>query len=325
MEFYAFRTQLWPPPPQYTEDNVPSLTGKVFIVTGGNTGVGFELIKILFSKGARVYMASRSETKAQAAIKAITALLTPTSGEIKYLHLDLADLSTIKASAEDFSRQETELHVLWHNAGISPVPPGSKTPQGHDLSIGTTCLGPYLFTQFLIPQLRQAASHAPQASVRVIFTASRMIDWNAPHGGLVLSECWSPSQDPIRTYAASKAGAWFLSSVFARTLISDGIISVTQNPGNLRGHMWDNVNKALVWMLRPVLHHPRFGAYTALWTGLSKDLTMEDTGRYAIPWGRWHPRPRQDVLDAMKSRSEGGTGGADEFWKWCADETRPYL
>ena len=89
--------------------------------------------------------------------------------------------------------------------------------------------------------------------------------------------------------------------------------------------MWEDVNKALVWILSPLLHPPKFGAYTELWAGLSQDVTMEDTGRYAIPWGRWHPRPRQDILDAMKSSSQGGTGLAEEFWKWCDDQTRVYL
>ena len=325
MAFYAFRTQLWPPAPEYIEDNVASQAGKVFIVTGGNSGVGLELVKMLYSKGARVYMASRSAAKAQVAITAVKAFPTATPGEVKYLHLDLADLATMKASAEEFSRQETELHVLWHNAGVTQVPLGSKTPQGHDLSFGTTCLGPFLFTQLLQSQLRRAAATAPKASVRIIFTGSRLIDENAPQGGLVLSECSVPSQDKIRIYASSKAGAWFLSSVFARSVRSAGIVCVTQNPGNLRGNMWENVNKTLVWALSPVLHHPKFGAYTALWAGLSRDVTMDDTGRYAIPWGRWHPKPRQDILNAIRSKSEGGIGLADEFWEWCEDQTRPYL
>lgn len=325
MAFYAFRTQLWPSSPEYTEENVPSQANKVFIVTGGNAGVGLELVKILYLKGARVYMASRSETKALDAIKEIQALPAATPGEVKYLHLDLADLATVKSAAEQFGRQESKLHVLWNNAGISPVPVGGKTAQGHELSIGTTCLGPSLFTKLLLPQLQQAAATSPKASVRVVFTSSRLVDSNAPQGGLVLSECSEPSKDPIRVYAASKAGAWFLGSIFAQKLKSDGIVSVTQNPGNLRGNMWEDVNKALVWALSPLLHPPKFGAYTGLWAGLSQDVMMEDTGRYVIPWGRWHPKLRQDILDSMKSRSQGGTGLAEEFWKWCDDQTRVYL
>jgi NADPH:quinone reductase-like Zn-dependent oxidoreductase len=61
MTFRALYTQLFPPAPPLTEDNVPSQRGKVFIVTGGNSGVGFELCKILYTTGATIYMTSRSE------------------------------------------------------------------------------------------------------------------------------------------------------------------------------------------------------------------------------------------------------------------------
>lgn len=269
-------------------------------------------------------MASRSETKARTAIKEVKALETETPGEVRFLHLDLADLASVKSAAEELTRQEPKLHVLWNNAGISPVPTGGKTAQGHDLAIGTTCLGPFLFTKLLLPLLRQASASSPEASVRIVFTSSRLVDTNAPQGGMILSECWAPSQDPVRVYASSKAGSWFLSSIFAEELRESGIISLVQNPGNLRGNMWENVNKLLVWALSPILHHPKFGAYTELWAGLSPDVTVEDTGGYAIPWGRWHNKPRQDILDSIKSRSEGGSGLAQEFWKWCDDQTRAY-
>ena len=49
-------------------------------------------------------------------------------------------------------------------------------------------------------------------------------------------------------------------------------------------------------------HSPRCRAYTELWAGLSDDVGMEDGGRYAIPWGGWHSKPRKDILDALKSK-----------------------
>ena len=64
---------MYPPSPHFTEKDLPSLVGKVFIVTGGNAGVGLELVKILFSKGGTVYMAGRSATKIAAEIEAIQA------------------------------------------------------------------------------------------------------------------------------------------------------------------------------------------------------------------------------------------------------------
>ncbi|KAG4410859.1 hypothetical protein IFR04_016004 [Cadophora malorum] len=65
------RNQWFPPKPQFTEEDVPSQIGKVFIVTGGNTGVGYALIKLLYGTGATIYMASRNKDKATKAIQDI--------------------------------------------------------------------------------------------------------------------------------------------------------------------------------------------------------------------------------------------------------------
>lgn len=324
MAFYAARTQLFPAAPKYTEDDYPNQKGKVFIVTGSNTGIGFALAKVLYSKEARVYMATRTKAKALAAIKEIESIPTSTPGELRYLPLNLADLSTIKATAEEFQRQETELHVLWNNAGIGLIPQ-ELTPQGHDLYIATMCIGPHLLTQLLLPQLRRAAANSPKSSVRVVWTGSRLMDADSPPGGLVLAECTNPVPNQTsRSYASSKAGNYFLGAIFAKKLKDDGIVSLTINPGNLRTQTYDRLPKALVWLISPLLYHPKFGAYTGLWAGLSEEVTMEDTGRYGIPWGRWHPKMRQDLLEAVKSKDEGGTGGAGEFWEWCEAETKKW-
>jgi retinol dehydrogenase-12 len=72
-----------------------------------------------------------------------------------------------------------------------------------------------------------------------------------------------------------------------------------------------------------MLHHPKFGAYTELYAGLSADISPEGNGLYVIPWGRIFV-PRQDLVDAMKSKEEGGTGNAAAFWEWCEAETARY-
>lgn len=129
--FRSFRAQSYPPPGRLRGKNLPSHTGKVFIVTGGSSGVGFELVKILCTVGATVYVMKRHESRALAAIKAIesssvagvTEATTTTSktampGVLRYIHLDLADLSTIPASTAAFLAAESRLDVLWNNAGV---------------------------------------------------------------------------------------------------------------------------------------------------------------------------------------------------------------
>lgn len=318
-------SQFFPPAPSLTEKNLPSQEGKVFIVTGGASGIGFELSKILYHAGGKVYIAGRSEAKALESIKSIKSSTSTsrsstqsTKGQLAFLYLQLEDLSTIKASVENFISKESKLDVLWNNAGVSLPPQGSKSVQGYELQLATNCLGPLLFTQLLLPALKSAPS------ARVVWTASQVVDMSAPKGGINLADLTSTPKDQAKNYALSKTGNWFLASEFAREVSATGILSLVQNPGNLK----TNLLRHAIWMkyaAYPLLHNAKMGAYTELWAGLSPELTTDNgSGAYVLPWGRLHPSPRGDLLEALKAEEEGGTGVAHEIWKWCIDQIAAY-
>lgn len=323
----GFFTQLFPPSPNFTEENTPSLEGKVFIVTGGNRGIGLELVKILYAKGGTVYIASRSPTKISNEIEVIKSIPTVTPGHIKSLILDLSDLTTISSCASTFLAQESRLDVLWHNAAITRGPVGSTTVQGHEIHMGTNCLAPFLLTKLLLPMLLQTAKYSPEASVRVVFTSSGVIEVAGPPGGLSLAELvpGNYSKDITSNYSSSKAGNWFLASGFDRITRGDGIVCVAHSPGTLKTTTWDGAPWSMRMMMAPFMHEPKMGAYTELWAGLSPEVKSEDGGRFAIPWGRWHPSPKRGHLESLKSKKEGGTGLSDEFWEWCDKQTMGYL
>jgi hypothetical protein len=141
-------TQLFPPAPHFTEAQTPSLAGKVYIVTGGNSGVGRELVKILYAKGGTVYVAGRTLTKIESAIEEIKAEVAATqtkdstaAGQLHSLIIDLGNLSTIAPCVSTFLAKESRLDVLFNNAGLSRQAAGSVTTQGHEIHMGTNCLG----------------------------------------------------------------------------------------------------------------------------------------------------------------------------------------
>ena len=277
-----------------------------------------------------MYIAGRSEAKARQSIEQIKSLVPDAPGKLEYLHLELDDLSTIKASVQDFQAKESKLDVLWNNAGVSLPPLGSTSKQGHELQLATNCLGPFLFTQLLFPSLHAAVQSSPLGSVRVVWTSSQIVDLSAPKHGPTMADITSPPMDKTKNYVTSKMGNWFLASEMARTGATTdspthGILSVTQNPGNLstdllRHALWMKI------MSKPLLYPPRLGAYTELWAGLAPELTLEaHGGAYIVPWGRLHPAPRADLLEALKSTAEGGTGTAMEFRAWCERQTTDYM
>ena len=319
-------SQFFPPNPTLTEANLPSQEGKVFIVTGGYSGVGQELCTILYQSGGKVYLAGRSEAKAQEAINHIKGLQTKSPGEIIFLQLSLDDLATLKPAVETFTSSESRLDVLFNNAGVSNPPKGSVSAQGIELQMATNCLGPYLLTELLLPTLRSTAKASSPGAVRVVWTSSVVVDVSVPKSGIDFQDLTTVHDYQQQNYLNSKVGNWLLADALATRVGAgkDNILSVTQNPGNLKTGLLRHVSALVGILTAPLLYSGRMGAYTELWSGLSSDLTVDDGGSYILPWGRKHPSPRPELLAAMKSKEVGGTGVAAEFVEWCDERVADY-
>lgn len=307
-------TQYWPPAPTFTEKDVGSQAGKVFIVTGGNQGVGLELIKMLYPTGAVIYMASRSRERAEEAIKGVTSADPSSAARLKFLHLDLDDQNIVRRAAKTFSEQESRLDIIWNNAGIGAVPVGSKTKQGIEAHMGVNVIAPLLFTQLLLPKLQAAAASSPRNSVRIIWAGSWMMEGRSPTGGYKLEDLEKGgTNDPYINYATSKAANWMLADEAAKRYGKDGIISVVQNPGNLKTHIYDTQPKLMMFFVNNLLlYPPKLGGYTELFAGFSPDITEKHQGGVIIPWGRIQERnPRNDIYEALEK------GKGKELWDWC--------
>lgn len=134
----------------WTTANMPDLTGKVIIVTGANSGIGFEAAKEFAWKGAHTILACRSMDKAQAALAALQAEIPQAKAEI--MQLDLASLASVRQFAEAFKANYDQLDVLVNNAGIMMVPYG-RTADGFERQFGTNHLGHFALTGLLFDLL----------------------------------------------------------------------------------------------------------------------------------------------------------------------------
>ncbi|KAI1158691.1 NAD(P)-binding protein [Nemania serpens] len=306
-----------------TEKNCPDQTGRVFLVTGGYAGVGFELCKILYAHNATVWIAGRSESKALEAISNIKKSLPDSSGSLNFLRLDLSDLSTIKPAVDSFTAEEARLDVLVNNAGVMYPPKGSVDAQGHELQVGTNCLGHYLLYQLLLPLLtRTASTSSVTASVRVLWAASVAVHVSTPHPqGIVLEANGAPSDQGVTAnYSQSKVGNVFLARECAKATPETGVVHAAFNPGNLRSELqrhWTGIGHWFTdtFLLYTAIH----GAYTELWAALSPELTLDKSGAYVYPWGRFGSLP--DGVEASITE----TGVAARFVEWCGNQTKPFL
>ncbi|KAG9622101.1 oxidoreductase, partial [Aureobasidium melanogenum] len=151
------------------EKDTPDLSGKVIIVTGGNTGLGKESV-LQFAKHnpSQIYLAARTESKARSAIEDIKSQVP--DAKVEFLSLDLSDFDSVKAAADSFKQKEQRLDILLNNAGIMSVP-YSTTKQGYEIQFGTNHMGHALLTKLLMPVLLKTAED-PKADVRVVSLSS---------------------------------------------------------------------------------------------------------------------------------------------------------
>ncbi|KAJ7815309.1 NAD(P)-binding protein [Mycena olivaceomarginata] len=293
------------PPKFLPERDMPDLSGKIALVTGGNT----------------VYLAARSPDKAAAAIK---RLEEETKGKKAiFLKLDLADLSSVRKAAEGFLALESRLDLLFNNGGVMISPPEMLTAQGHDLQFGTNCIGHFFFTELLLPVLLK--THAETGTrARIMHTSSIGHQFAPGRGFELVSLKGGPERDawvkkagntmgPWRLYGESKLGNILVANYFARAH-GDKIVSFSLHPGGIKTELGrcvlhfklDSPASAQTThtpvypnSLAPPLHggtllqvagnlfaYPApMGAYTQLW-GATIPEEDEVQGKYLVPWGK---------------------------------------
>lgn len=225
------------------------------------------------------------EEKALKAIESIKGNAPNSSGALEYLHLDLADLSTVKASVNEFLSKEDKLHVLFNNAGVMNPPAGSKTVQGYELQLGTNNIGTFMFTKLLTPTLVATAKVEPAGTVRVVWVSSSAAEGLSPKGGVPMNNLdYHQEKGTMHQYAVSKAGNYFHATEFARRFKATGVVSIPLNPGNLDSELWRTQGPVMSFVLKTFVLHPRIlGAYTQLFAGLSPKITIDRSG----DWGKF--------------------------------------
>lgn len=232
-----------------------------------------------------MYIAARSEEKSKKAISDIQAKWPQSKGSLHFLKLDLADLSTIKASTESFLAQESQLHVLINNAGaqkLSDVDGSQKTPQGHEVHLGVNILGPHLFTKLLTPTILSTAKAEPANTVRVVWVSSMGTEVGGEkETGLTPNYVnYYHLLTPLERYAISKAGNWLQGVEFARRYKSSGVISVPCNPGNLASDLYREGGWFFKFLVGMITSPPVYGAYTELWCATSPSVTIKESGKW---------------------------------------------
>jgi NAD(P)-dependent dehydrogenase (short-subunit alcohol dehydrogenase family) len=275
------------------------LSGKTYVITGANTGIGKITARELARRGAHVIFACRSADKT---LPVIEELERETGNQqLEFIALDLSDLASVRRCAEELLARNIPIHGLINNAGLA----GSRgtTKDGFELTFGTNHLGHYLFTRLLLDRIKESG---PARIVNVASAShyqARKIDWSA------LREK-TKSRTGLPEYAVSKLSNVLFTKELARRLEGTGVTTYALHPGVVATDVWRRVPGPVRWVMKKFMVTPEEGAQTSIRCATAPELASE-TGRYYDRDGR-EKRPSRLADDAALAR---------ELWTKSAEWT----
>ncbi|XP_062849160.1 retinol dehydrogenase 12 [Trichomycterus rosablanca] len=246
------------------------LDGKTVIITGANSGIGKETGRDLARRGARIIMACRDISKAEAVQNYIIA--ESGNQNIVIRKLDLADTKSIRAFAEVINKEEKQLHILINNAGIMMCP-YSKTADGFEMQFGINHLGHFLLTFLLTDLLRKSAPS------RIIMLSSMAHRWGTIKLDDINSEKIYHSR---KVYGQSKLANILCVRSLAKRLKDTGVTVYAVHPGIVRTELKRHMNLGLLCMwkvVRPFTKTSVQGAQTSIYCAVEPALSSQ-SGEY---------------------------------------------
>jgi NAD(P)-dependent dehydrogenase (short-subunit alcohol dehydrogenase family) len=301
--------------PGWSADRIPDLTGKTLIVTGGNSGLGYETARELARHGARVLLACRSPERAGEAILRLRA--ESPRADVEAMALDLASLASVRASASTFLGRHEALHGLINNAGVMALP-RRETVDGFEMQLGTNHLGHFALTGWLLPSLLASPGSRVVNLSSTMHRTGRM-RWDDLHGKRRYGK-WT-------AYGQSKLANLLFSYELQRRLAAKGAqtVSVACHPGyaatnlqfagpRMQGSSLLETGAGL--LNRILAQSAAMGALPTLYAATAPGV---QGGEYYGPSGfaeMWGPPKR--VLSSRRSHDEAD---AAKLWEISEDAT----
>ena len=245
----------------WNADQLGDQSGRVAIVTGANSGIGFETARVLAEKGATVIMACRNLDKANPKADEIRA--AHPDAKVEVMALDLSDLDSVRAFADAFRAKYPRLDLLINNAGIM-VPPYGKTAQGFETQFGVNHLGHFALTGALLGLL----TSTPGSRIVTVSSIAHLM------GKIDFSDLnWEKGYKAQAAYGQSKLANLLFTYELQRRLAAAGkdTLAVAAHPGwtetNLQVH-----SPPARFMNRFFAQEPLMGALPTLYAATQPDV-----------------------------------------------------
>jgi len=275
------------------------MQGKTVLITGANSGIGLVTASALAGMGATIILACRREEAAKQAMLEIQA--KHPRAQLDFVSLDLASLASVRRAAAEVLNKHPLLDVLINNAGLASVP-REVSKDGFEMTFAVNHLGPFLFTNLLLPALRASKG-------RIINVASDAHKMGRMHwDNLQLARGYFV----LRAYAQSKLANILFTKALAERVEEDGIHVNCLHPGAVSTNIWPEGNwleKAFSKLLRLFLITAEQGARTSIWLASGED------------GGRFNGRYFEKCKEKYPSRAAQDRDAAEKLWEISANLT----
>jgi retinol dehydrogenase-12 len=276
---------------------------RTFLVTGASSGIGRATAEALAAGGGTVVLAARSEERTQPVLDAIRGR-RPAS-DPQFLQIDLSDLSSVRRAAERFLSRGWPIDVLVNNAGIAGTRALSR--DGFDLTYATNHIGPFVFTNLLLPKLRDSPQGRIVNVSSVGHTTVKQMDWSG------LERRTTPKRSAFPEYADTKLMNILHAKELARRLAGTRVTTYALHPGGVATNIWRAVPQPARWFIKLFLASNEEGAKTPLYCATAPELATV-SGRYYDQCREVPPSPLANDASLARelwTRTEAAVAQAD--------------
>ncbi len=288
--------------PNWTTANIPDQTGRTAVITGANTGLGYETAAALAAKGAHVVLAVRNLDKGNEAAARI-ADTTP-SASVAVQKLDLSSLESVRSAAEELRSNYDSIDLLVNNAGVM-FTPKSTTADGFELQFGTNHLGHFAFTGLLLDRVLAA-----QGS-RVVTVSS--VGHRFARNGIRFDDLqWEREYSRVGAYGQAKLANLMFTYELQRRLQGTNTIAAAAHPGGSRTELTRNLPPligAVTKLAEPLFQSAAMGALPTLRAATDPGVIG---GQYFGPDGFGEQRGYPKVV--ASSRPSHDTDAQHRLW-----------
>jgi dehydrogenase/reductase SDR family protein 12 len=280
------------------------LSGKEFIVTGANSGIGFATATELAKRNATVYMVCRDQTRGEEARQKILEQIVDQKPRVQLYLADFGSIESIKQFAEEFKKDHTKVDVLINNAGAL-FPEEKRTPEGVELSMAVSMGGTYLLTGLLFPLLKEAKGRVINVSSGGQYLVK--LDPKDFEGSSRTGETY----DGAVAYSYAKRGQVELTRKWVEETKGSGVTFHSMHPGWAYTPAVVNSLDSFTKKHKHMMRNPEQGADTIVWLAIA-DEPNQTNGRFWLD--------RHEVKTDMYLAGTACTDAdRDSFWRKCAE------